>query len=100
MAMRRAADHQLPDELVEYAFNEHVKQAGMVLIRHYQEEENLPGIDHLTPFQEAVMEVATPGVIRRLHNRLQRIEHERNAAARSTRKLVAYPSYSAHNTDI
>jgi hypothetical protein len=100
MAMRRQSDVQLPSELVQFAYEEHIKQAGTILIRHYQEEENLPGIDHLTPFQEAVMEVATPGVMRRLHNRLQRIEHERNAAARSQRKLVAYPSYSAHNTDI
>jgi hypothetical protein len=99
MAMRRQADYQLPDELVQFAYMESVKNAGMVLIRHFEQAENLPGIDHLDGLQESCMEAATPGVIRRLHNRLQRIEHERNEEARRNIKRVPHPMLSAHNLD-
>ncbi len=100
MAMTRQADLQLPDELVMFAFEQNVKQAGLVLIRHLQQEENLPQIDQLTPFQESVMEATTPGIIRRLHSRLQRIEHARNQETRATRRVEKYPTFSALSNDL
>jgi GH35 family endo-1,4-beta-xylanase len=99
MAMRRQSDYQLPDELVQFAFEENVKNAGMILIRHLEQPENLAQIDELTPLQQGCMETAVPGVMRRLNGRLAQVERERNAEARAHRRTEPYPTLSAHIID-